>query len=55
MSNKEIVKTYFQKDYVEKVFRFLKGNACLSHVRYQLPGRVEAYSSVVNWKGRGHQ
>jgi len=49
MSNKQIVKTYFQKDYVEKAFRFLRGNACLSPVRYQLPGRVEAYFSVVNF------
>lgn len=49
MSSKEIVKTYFQKDYVEKAFRFLKGNACLSPVRYQLPGRVEVYFTVVNF------
>lgn len=49
MSGEEIVRTYFQKDYVEKAFRFLRGNACLTPVRYQLPGRVEAYLSVVNF------
>ena len=49
MSGDQIIHTYFQKDYVEKAFRFLKGNACLSPIRYQLPGRVEAYLSVVNF------
>jgi transposase len=49
MSGEEIVRTYFQKDYIEKAFRFLRGNACLTPVRYQLPGRVEAYLSVVNF------
>lgn len=49
MSGEDIVKTYFQKDYVEKAFRHLKGNACLSPVRYQLPGRIESYLSVVNF------
>ena len=49
MSGKDIVKTYFQKDRVEKAFRYLKGDASLSPVRYQLPGRVEAYLSVVNF------
>jgi len=48
MSGGEIVRTYFQKDYIEKAFRFLRGNACLAPVRYQLPGRVEVYLSVVN-------
>jgi hypothetical protein len=47
--SEEIVRTYFQKYYVEKAFRLLKGNACLSPVRYQLPGRVDAYFSVVNF------
>ena len=66
MSGEEIVRTYFQKDYIEKAFRFLRGNACLTPVRYQLPGRVEAYFSVVNfiayeliagvlWKLRQHK
>jgi transposase len=66
MSGEEIVKTYFQKDYIEKAFRFLRGNACLTPVKYQLPGRVEAYLSVVNfiayeliaavlWKLRQHK
>lgn len=49
LSGEQIIHTYFQKDYVEKAFRFLRGNACLSPVRYQLPGRVEAYLSVVNF------
>lgn len=50
MSGKDIVKTYFQKDYIEKAFRFLKKDACLSPVvRYQLPGRIETYFSVVNF------
>lgn len=49
MSGEEIVRTYFQKDYVEKAFRYLKKDACLSPLRYQLPGRVESYLSVVNF------
>lgn len=49
MSGEEIVRTYFQKDYVEKAFRYLKKEACLSPLRYQKPGRVEAYLSVVNF------
>ncbi len=32
-----------------KMYRFLKGDACLSPVRYQQPGRVEAYLSVINF------
>jgi len=66
MSGEEIVRAYFQKDYVEKAFRFLKKDACLAPVRYQLPGRVETYLSVVNfiayeliaavlWKLREHK
>jgi transposase len=49
LSGRDIVRTYFQKDRVEKAFRYLKGDASLSPVRYQLPGRVEAYLSVVNF------
>lgn len=49
MSGRDIVRTYFQKDRVEKAFRHLKGDASLSPVRYRLPGRVEAYLSVVNF------
>ena len=49
MSGKDIVKTYLQKDRVEKAFRHMKGDASLSPVRYQLPGRVEAYLSAVNF------
>ena len=49
MPGRDIVKTYFQKDRVEKAFRHLKGDASLSPVRYQIPGRVEAYLSVINF------
>ena len=49
MSGRDIVKIYFQKDRVEKAFRHLKGDASLSPIRYQLPGRVDAYLSVVNF------
>ena len=49
MSGEDIVRTYFQKDYVEKAFRYLKQESCLSPLRYQKPGRVEAYLSVVNF------
>ncbi len=47
IKGEEIVTTYFQKDRVEKAFRYLKGDASIAPVRYQLPGRVEAYLSVV--------
>jgi transposase len=49
MSGKELIKTYFQKDHIEKAFRYLRGNACLAPIGYQLPNRVEAYLSVVNF------
>jgi len=49
MTGKELVKTYFQKDHIEKAFRYLRGNACLAPIGYQLPNRVEAYLSVVNF------
>jgi transposase len=49
MSGKDIIRTYFQRDHIEKAFRFLRGDASLSPVRYQLPGRIEAYLSVVNF------
>ncbi len=49
MSGKEIIRTYFQKDHIEKAFRYLRGNACLAPIGYQLPNRVEAYLSVVNF------
>jgi transposase len=45
---KELIRTYFQKDHIEKAFRYLKGNACLVPIGY-LPSRVEAYLSVVNF------
>ncbi len=45
----EIIRTYFQKDHIEKAFRYLRGNACLAPIGYQLPNRVEAYLSVVNF------
>lgn len=47
ISGRDIIRTYFQKDRVEKAFRYLKGDASIAPVRYQLPGRVEAYLSVI--------
>lgn len=47
MSGKDIIRTYFQKDHIEKAFRFLRGNACLAPVRYHLPGKVETSLSVI--------
>ncbi len=32
MSGKEIIGTYFQKDHIEKAFRYLRGNACLAPI-----------------------
>ena len=49
MPGKEMIKTYFQKDHIEKAFRYLRGNACLAPIGYQLPNRVEAYLSIVNF------
>lgn len=49
MPGREIIQTYFQKDNIEKAFRFLRGNACLSPVKYQLPGRIEGYLSVISF------
>ena len=49
MGGKEVIRTYFQKDHIEKAFRYLRGNACLAPIGYQLPNRVEAYLSVVNF------
>jgi len=49
MPGKELIRTYFQKDHIEKAFRYLRGNACLAPIGYQLPNRVEAYLSVVNF------
>lgn len=66
ISGMDIIRTYFQKDQIEKAFRFLRGDASLAPVRYQLPGRIEAYLAVVNfvsyeliaailWKIRKHK
>ena len=49
MSVKYIVRTYFQRDHIEKAFRFLRCDASLSPAKYQLPGRIEAYLSVMNF------
>jgi transposase len=49
MPGEELIRTYFQKDHIEKAFRYLRGNACLAPIGYQLPNRVEAYLSVVNF------
>ena len=49
MPGKELIRTYFQKDHIEKAFRYLRGNACIAPIGYQLPNRIEAYLSVVNF------
>ena len=49
MHGRGILKTYFRKDRVEKAFRHLRGDVSLSTIWYQIPGRVEAYLSVVNF------
>ena len=45
----ETTTTYFQKVREEKAFRYLKGNASLALVKYQLFRWVETYLSVVNF------
>lgn len=43
LSTKEIVKTYFEKDRVEKAFKCLKGMIELRPIRHWLSGRVRAH------------
>jgi transposase len=46
LSTVEIVKTYFEKDFVEKVFRTLKTTEDLEPVRHRLEHRVRAYMFI---------
>jgi len=46
LSAGEVVKTYFEKDFVEKVFRTLKTTEDLEPVRHRLEHRVRAYMFV---------
>lgn len=46
LSAREVVKTYFEKDFVEKVFRILKTAEDLEPVRHRLEHRVRAYMFV---------
>jgi len=49
ISGQEVIQVYSEREWIEKAFRLLKGSASLQPVRYQRPGRVEAYLSVVNF------
>jgi len=46
LSPKEVVKTYFEKDYIEKVFRILKTTERMEPVRHRLEPRVRGYMFV---------
>ena len=46
LSSKAVVKTYFEKDFVEKVFRTFKTEEELEPVRHRLENRVRAYMFV---------
>jgi len=46
LSAEEVVKAYFEKDFVEKVFRVLKTNEEIEPVRHRLEHRVRAYMFV---------
>ena len=39
----EVIQTYFEKDYIEKVFRTMKSSEELEPVRHRLENRVRAY------------
>lgn len=45
-SSKEVVKIYFEKDFVEKVFRTFKTEEEIEPVRHRLENRVRAYMFV---------
>lgn len=47
LEGEEIVRAYYQRDEIEKVFRELKGRASLSPIRYRLPNHVEPYLTVI--------
>ena len=46
LSSKSVVKTYFEKDFVEKVFRTFKTEEKIEPVRHRLENRVRAYMFV---------
>lgn len=46
LSASEVVKAYFEKDFVEKVFRILKTGEDIEPVRHRLEPRVRAYMFV---------
>lgn len=46
LSAKGVIKSYFEKDYIEKVFRILKTNENIEPVRHRLEHRVRAYMFV---------
>ncbi len=49
ISGSDLIRVYFRRGGVEKAFRYLNGDASMMPVRYKLPGRVEAYLSVVSF------
>ena len=46
LSSKEIINSYFEKDYIEKVFRIFKTEEEIEPVRHRLENRVRAYMFV---------
>ena len=46
LSSKEIITSYFEKDYIEKVFRIFKTEEEIEPVRHRLENRVRAYMFV---------
>lgn len=46
LSSEEVVKAYFEKDFVEKVFRTLKNSEEIEPVRHRLERRVRVYIFV---------
>ena len=46
LSSKEIINYYFEKDYIEKVFRIFKTEEEIEPVRHRLENRVRAYMFV---------
>jgi len=46
LSAQEVVRSYFEKDYIEKVFRILKTSEEMEPVRHRLERRVRAYMFV---------
>ncbi|MGC8693475.1 MAG: IS1634 family transposase, partial [Thermoplasmata archaeon] len=46
LSGREIVETYFSKDFIEKIFRSLKSDIEIRPIRHRIPERVRAYVFV---------